>query len=145
MMRKKANSRKHFGMKAKNLAKSKRSQAEVITSVLIILVVIVVLAVVAGFIIKNVRERTAAAGEKSSCIGLLFNVEEAINGSTSIKVGRGSDQAELVEVRVLVDGKTAGTYVLNATNTLGLQETSVITVTSLLSTGQVVEVVPVLK
>ena len=127
------------------MLKQKKAQSEVITSVLIILVVIVVVALVAGFIMNKVRSGISSSEEKSACIGMFFEVKEAVNGSTSVKVARGNDKADLSEIRILVDDQRVGSYMINSTSPLDAQTSAVVTVSNQLATGQTVEVIPVLK
>jgi len=67
--------------------KTKRSQSEIITTVLLVLVALAAVAVIAVFIINQVRTNTASAESKANCMKVDFAITRAIaNSSTDAMV-----------------------------------------------------------
>lgn len=122
--------------------KSKRSQTELIVTVLLVLIAIAAVAVIATFIIRNVRQGTEASGTSIQCLSLDFSIESALKDSSSISVRRntGGETANITGLRVYVDGAlantTSGSWATLETKTIGLN--------SSLAVGQKVEIAAVL-
>ena len=130
------------GRKTKKMMKSKRSQGEIITTVLIILVVLAAVAIVATFIIRTVRTSTGTAEEKAQCLSIEASIERAVKNETnvSVKRGVGGSGVNLSNVRVYVDGA----WKANITAIIPLETKSVDTNVTLAS-GSIVEIAPVLS
>lgn len=62
--------------------KTKRSQSEIITTVLLVLVALAAVAVIAAFIINQVRTNTASAESKANCMKVDFAITKAIVNSS---------------------------------------------------------------
>lgn len=123
----------------------KKAQFESMMNIFIIVIVLIIVVVIAGFIISNIGKKTEESQAGINCINMLFTVKEAANGSSSIKIERGNDKEELIEVRILIDGKQKGSYKIDSANAFNAQETVVIILNDALSSGQEIEIIPVLK
>ena len=110
MISKKSSSRLHFESRAKML-KCKRSQQEIIVTVLLVLIALAAVAAVATFFINNIKKSTAGADDKLNCakveldISAYSNTSSATNSAISVSVFRtGTGDVALKNVTVAVNG-----------------------------------------
>ncbi len=85
MFNKKANSRFYFDILHKFFAKSKRSQGEVITTVLIILLVLAAIVIVWQVVQSTVKSGAEQVEKQSSCIGISMDVTAVDYNTITIK------------------------------------------------------------
>jgi len=125
----------------RKLSESKRTQQEIIVTVLLVLIAIAAVALVATFVLKNVKQSSQGAQQRQECLKLDFEVTKANGGDMTVTIKRGGSSAiALNETKVYVDGSLVST--INPAPTPG--DTKVITLTTALAKGQNVEVAGVL-
>jgi len=75
--------------------KNKRSQQELIVTVLLVLIAIVAVVLIASFIVRYVREGTAAASGKAQCAKLQLEVvkTESSTMGSNVTIRRGDNNA----------------------------------------------------
>ncbi len=131
-----------FEKSKRNLLKSKRSQAEIIVTVLIILIVLAVIVVVAMFVTRTVREGTESASIKADCATLDLAIVQPRAGDDSVSVERGADsKGNIMEsINVYVDGTVSG----DAGEVPAELETKAVATGLTLAEGNVVKIAPVL-
>ena len=124
------------------MIKTKRSQTELIVTVLLVLIALAAVAFIASFIMNQVRKGGEIGDVKVTCLNLDFKIVSAVNGGTTVSVQRdvGGEDTEIDGVRVLVDGTAKNTTSGNWTT---LETKSIYVGT--LATGQKVEIAPILK
>ncbi len=84
MFNKKANSRFDFKNKLSLTPKSKRSQGEIITTVLIILLVLAAIVIVWQVVNSTVKKGSEAVDTQSDCLGLSIELSEATPGGAIV-------------------------------------------------------------
>ena len=126
------------------MIKSKKSQQEIITTVLLVLIALAAVAVIATFIIRYVRTSGEVSESKMNCISLDYEITQALNTATTVSIRRntGGENVNVTSMRVLVDGSWVGN--MTTAQLPAILETKTATVPAL-STGQKVEIAPVLK
>jgi len=118
---------------------SKKTQQEIIVTVLLVLIAIAAVVLIATFIIKNVRQGTESGASKVDCLNLDLTIMQPYAGADSVNIQRGvgGQEINVTGLILLVDGKSVGTY----NDSIGTFESVNMSVTDL-TTGQVVEVAP---
>ncbi len=85
--------------------KTKKSQSEIITTVLLVLVALAAVAVIAVFIINQVRTSTASAESKANCMKVDFAITKAVVGANNVTVQRLDEGTVVVNnISITVDG-----------------------------------------
>lgn len=119
---------------------SKKTQQEIIVTVLLVLIALAAVAAVATFVINNVKKSTAGADDKLACIKVELNIAAVAVGSNVTVQRLGSAEVEGVTVKLMVGGVAAG----DAT-AIGSGETKTLVPTIALAKGSVVEASAVLS
>ena len=120
--------------------KTKKSQQDIIVTVLLVLIAIAAVAVIAYFIINQVRQGTDNAQAKADCLKLDFQITKAVNAAISITVQRNdASSVNITKLSATIGGANWGstTTIPGALTTTVIQNASSNTN---LSTGQTVEV-----
>ena len=95
--------------------KTKRSQSEIITTVLLVLVALAAVAVIAVFIINQVRTSTASAESKANCMKVDFAITKAVAGANNVTVQRLDEGTIFVNnLSITVDGASKNLTATNA-------------------------------
>lgn len=89
------------------MKKTKKAQVRVITTVLIILLSLVIVLILWGVVSRVVNKGSEDVEDESSCMGVIMEVAEAINGSNNLTIRRGpGDSDSLVTgYKVFINGK----------------------------------------
>jgi hypothetical protein len=111
-MNKKSNSHFDLALHRKQLLKSKRSQAQIIVTVLIILIVIAILGFVGTWVYDMVKESISSGGNKAECTQVRLEIKEAKYDTQGLEVERGAGGPEIVQVLIFVDGRRVGSMEL---------------------------------
>lgn len=90
--------------------KEKRGQQDIIVTVLLVLIAIAAVALIATFVIKNVKDNTNSADDAATC--LKVNLEIVGNNATSVSVKRTDGEILTGNIKVIVDGKSYGSATL---------------------------------
>jgi hypothetical protein len=130
-------------MKGGTNMKTKKSQQEIIVTVLLVLIAIAAVILIANFVINMVKDKAAAGEGQVDCLNVAFTINRAINSQNNITVTRdaGGDDIEVIGTKVLVNGEVKNATGVAFNTTL---ETKEIIVSGLV-TGAKVQVAPVLK
>ena len=108
MISKKSSSRLHFESRAKML-KCKRSQQEIIVTVLLVLIALAAVAAVATFVINSVKKSTAGGDDKLNCAKIELSISDLNSSMTSAVVRRlGVGDVALKNVTLSVNGVMKG-------------------------------------
>lgn len=127
-----------------NQKTGKRSQQDIIVTILLVLLAIAAVVIIAGFIMRNVRTSGEVGEAKIDCLKLDYEIVQAINAQRAISIKRntGGEDVNVTSIRIYVDG----IWTANMTQVPAVLETrSVDASTSLLNAGQKVEIAPVLQ
>jgi|688.fasta_scaffold1651460_1 flagellin-like protein len=93
------------------MMKTKRSQTEIIVTVLLVLIALAAVAAIAYFIMGQVNKGTKTAESQAQCINVRFDVTKAIAGYTNITVLRSTSDGNITTLSTLVDGISYGSSV----------------------------------
>lgn len=122
--------------------KTKRSQSEIITTVLLVLVALAAVAVIAVFIINQVRTSTANAESKANCMKVDYAITVANSNDKNITVQRLDDVSVGVKNLVVTVGGVA--YNTTAVGPNASLTTGVIPFQTALAAGNKIELGAVL-
>jgi len=119
----------------------KKGQEGVIITVLLILIAIGAVAAVSYFVINQVRQGQTQVTDKSNCLKLNYEIISAVKGGESITVRRIAGGDEVNITNIIVSMGTKGT---NSTANPGMMESVVISGFSTISSGDKIDIAPVL-
>ncbi len=136
---------------------NKKGQQEIIVTVLLVLLALAAVVLIAGFIMRNVRQGGEVGESRVNCLSLDYEVTRAANGESTISVRRntGGENVNVTGIKILVDS----TNRLEMKDLPGILETRSACidtnvsnnctnssfVTGQLTTGQKIEIAPVLQ
>lgn len=92
----------------KNFKKNNKGQEQVITIVLLILLVLTIVFILWGVVSRTVSEGGEEIETQSSCVGVLMEITNAVNGSNNITIRRGpGDSDSLVTgYKIFINGRS---------------------------------------
>ena len=82
--------------------KSKKSQQEIIVTVLLVLIALAAVALIATFVINQVRQGSQTAGNKADCLKVSLSIDKAANNQ--LIVSRGNDDRNITEIKLFKNG-----------------------------------------
>lgn len=128
------------------MMKTKKSQSEIITTVLMVLVALAAIAGVAVFIIGQVRTGTNAAQNKAECSKITITIDSATAGSANKTIiSRGNDDVQVASLKAYLDGTATTTLDIATVDVPGKLDKKTITDTDLaLNAGKRLKLLPVL-
>lgn len=118
---------------------SKKAQQDVIVTVLLVLIALAAVALIATFIIKNVKTATQTADDKQNCLKLEFNIGKADVTSNRVLISRSGANVSINAIQTYVDGTLK-----NVTSSIDPGNSITLTLASL-TAGQKVEVAGILS
>jgi hypothetical protein len=121
------------------LLPNKRSQAQIIVTVLIILLVIAAIAIVSVVIMNLVRQQTGTAEQRAACLDVQLLITSAVDGENEVTVRREVGGGEVSGVTVIVDdAATKATKATNSTGSMAELQSVVLGLNATLNSGDTV-------
>lgn len=97
--------------------KTKKTQQEIIVTVLLVLIAIAAVILISNFVINMVKERAGAGESQIKCLSLAFTINKAIAATAGANVtitrNAGGDNVEIIGAKILVEGTIKGNYTGN--------------------------------
>ena len=87
--------------------KTKKTQQEIIVTVLLVLIAIAAVILISNFVINMVKDRAGAGESQVKCIDMTFTINSAVNTGENVTVTRdgGGDGVEIIGAILKVDGQ----------------------------------------
>jgi len=129
-------------MKGGKIMITKKGQSEMITTIILVLVALAAIALIAAFVMNQVKTSSSTAASKADCLKLSFTIDKATNASSdNLAISRDTDDKIAVkELRLYINDKSNGTL----SGVPNVLEKSSYTVEGL-NAGDVVKIYPVLN
>jgi hypothetical protein len=86
--------------------KTKRTQQEIIVTVLLVLIAIAAVILISNYVINMVKDNTAKGQGKLDCIGVDLTINRAIATENGVLITRnvGTGTVNITNIKILIDG-----------------------------------------
>ena len=123
--------------------KNKKSQSEIITTILLILIALTIVAIVSVFVVKLVRNSSQEAEAFTEISDISIQEVSITQNTALIKIVKGIDKGVLEKVKIVIKNSAGDTQVETKDIFISALETKEITIDLSISDPNIVEIYPI--